>query len=121
MGHEWLVARLHAWASWFNAGGCWVDGGWPVKNVLHPAWMPPSCSTSPTWPAGRRADTDERQVHAAIAKLSDKLIAALVARYCRNLSGRELADAMSCSEVAAAGRLHRAHDQLGAALIRLRG
>lgn len=109
---ESVDRRLVEWAAWFNAGGCTVDGGWPVKNILHPSWLPPSGGAAPALPAGRRADTREREVHRSIAQLSDKLIAALVVHYCKRWSIALQAEALGCSEVAAAGRIGRAHELL---------
>lgn len=113
---ESVDKRLVEWAAWFNAGGVTVDGGWPVKNILHPSWLPPSGGASPSLPAGRRADTREREVHRALAELSDKLIAAVVVHYVKRWTVANQAAALGCSEEAVRMRVGRAHVQLAALL-----
>lgn len=108
--------RLVEWAAWFNAGGASCDGGWPVKNILHPSWLPPSGGASPSLPAGRRADTREREVHRAIARLSDRTIAAVVVHYCKRWTLAQQAQALGCSEAAVGVRIARAHERLAVVL-----
>lgn len=113
---EAVERRLVEWAAWFNAGGASCDGGWPVKNILHPSWLPPSGGASPSMPAGRRADTREREVHKAIALLSDRTIAAVVVRYCKRWTLAQQAEALGCSEAAVGVRIGRAHERLAVVL-----
>ncbi len=108
--------RLVEWAAWFNAGGVCVDGGWPVKNILHPSWMPPSGGGQHCMPVGRRADTREREVHRALATLSDRLIAAVVVHYVKRWTVSDQAQALGCSEEAVRVRIGRAHVRLAAVL-----
>lgn len=109
---ESVDRRLVEWAAWFNAGGVKVGGGWPVKNILHPSWLPPSGGAVPVLPSGRRADTREREVHQAIGRLSDKLIAAVVVHYCKRWPLAQQAVELGCTEVAVGARVVRAHQHL---------
>jgi hypothetical protein len=113
---EAVEKRLVEWAAWFNAGGSSCDGGWPVKNILHASWLPPSGGATPCLPAGRRADTREREMHRAIGLLSDRMIAALVVHYCKRWSLADQAEALACSEAAVSGRIARAHQHLAVRL-----
>ena len=87
-----------------------------MKNILHPSWLPPSGGASPSLPAGRRADTREREVHRAIALLSDRTIAAVVVRYCKRGTLAQQAEALGCSEAAVGVRIGRAHERLAVVL-----
>lgn len=104
--------RLQEWAAWFNAGG--TNGvGWPMKSVLHPSWMPPAPGTVvQAASAVRLGDQRERQVHAAIGGLSDKLIVAVVVRYAKRLPFADGAAVAGCGEQALKARVARAHEQL---------
>jgi DNA-directed RNA polymerase specialized sigma24 family protein len=113
---EAVERRLVEWAAWFNAGGSSCDGGWPVKNILHPSWLPPSGGASRSLPAGRRADTREREIHRAIGLLSDRSIAAVVVHYCKRWTLVEQANALGCSTAALTGRIARVHERLAVVL-----
>jgi hypothetical protein len=113
MGSEVAVqgveARLVEWAAWFNAGGC-SDGAWPKKNILHPSWMPPCGGWSATVVSGARPSARERQVHAAIGLLTDKLIVCIVLRYAKRMTAPQQAATLGCTEQAIDTRLKRARD-----------
>ncbi len=111
-----VEARLVEWAAWFNAGGC-SAGAWPKKNILHPSWMPPCGGWSAAVVSGARPSTRERQVHAAIGKLTDKLIVCIVLRYCKRMTAAEQAKHLQCTEPAIEGRLKRARDCLSTLLM----
>lgn len=108
---ENIDRRLREWAAWFNAGGSAV-GGWPVKNILHPSWLPPSAGSLVVLPARVGSDARARQVHRAIGMLSDKLIAALVVRYCKRWSVAAQAQELGCGEAALHARVVRAQGRL---------
>ena len=115
---EAIERRLHDWAAWFNSGGCVVDGGWPVKNILHPSWLPPGGGSSTPVAAVARSDLLERATHKAIGTLSDKLIATVVVHYCRRMTLEQQAQALGCRPAAVGVRVERAHEQLAQVLMR---
>jgi hypothetical protein len=110
-----IEQRLQEWAAWFNAGGCGT-GAWPRKNILHPSWLPPAGGWSAAVVVGARPSTRERAVHAAIGRLSDKLIVCIVQRYAKRMPAAQQALSLQCSEAAIEARLKRARDQVSALL-----
>ncbi len=112
MRSESMHARLCAWGAWFNAGGCNIDGGWPVKSVLHPTWQPPTFGARAAQVAVKRSDVAERELHDRIGRLSDKLRAAVVVVYARPWAPREKAAELGCTVAAMERRIDRAHEAL---------
>lgn len=108
---EQVDRRLREWAAWFNDGGCTV-GGWPVKNILHPSWLPPSAGSMVVLQVQAGSDARERQVHMAIGMLSDKLIAAVVVRYCKQWSAAAQAQELGCGASALQARIARAQARI---------
>lgn len=113
MRNEAVERRLQAWAAWFNAGGAAsANGGWPVKNILHPSWLPPTGGGAPAVPCAGRGDHQERETHQALGLLTDKLLAAVVVHYCKRWPLAQQARELACSETTVAMRVERAHRAL---------
>lgn len=108
---------LNEWAAWFNSGGCTSGGGWPMTSVLHPSWMPPTPGQMPAGARVGHADHRERRMHAAIGMLGDKLIAAVVVRYCKRWSVSAQAEALGCTVPALHGRIARARARLAVLMV----
>lgn len=111
MRNEAIERRLCAWAAWFNGGGA-CEGGWPMKNILHPSWLPPSGGSTPTPATVRRGDADEREMHDAIGVLSANAIATIVVHYCKRWPLERQAEALGCSPSSIGMRVDRAHQRL---------
>lgn len=71
-----IEARLRRWAEAVTTG----DGsGYPVTNVLHENWSPPSPGLTPTLKVS--AHSDVRTTHAMLARLSVRLRNTVVVHY----------------------------------------
>lgn len=111
MRNEAIERRLCAWAAWFNGGGA-CEGGWPVKNILHPSWLPPAGGSTPMPAPSQRGDADERQMHRAIGMLSGTTIATIVVHYAKRWPLDRQAEELGCSASAIGMRVDRAHERL---------
>ncbi len=109
-----LRHALDLWGAWFNAGGC--GDGFPRMSIIHPQWMPPAAGKAAMLPTATHSDLMERQVHAAIGKLSDKLLIVVVGKWARRMSSAQMALELCVTSSAVDGRLLRARLQLGQAL-----
>lgn len=111
-------ARLMRWAAWVN-GGASASAGWPVKSVLHPSWMPPQGGGAVVVAApSARSDGEERRTHAALAELSDKVLAAVVVWYLKPWPIADKAAALAVCQATLHARIAIAHTRLRCILAR---
>lgn len=90
-----MERRLLAWAAWLTGGRS--SAGYPVKNVLHPSWMPPAGGRTPTMVATLATTmAPERQVHAAVMSMSQRLQDTLAAVYVLRASADEQVSILGC-------------------------
>jgi len=106
-----MEARLQRWAHGVTVG----DGsGFPVMSVIHPEWQPPSPGVTPTLKVS--AGSDVRETHRAIAQLSARLVATLVAHYVLRPPIGQQALMLDCSTATVYLRVERAHRRLAEVL-----
>ena len=99
--------RLWRWAEWLKSG----DGsGYPVKCTLHEDWSPPSPGLTPSMKVAPHNDAlqTQRMVH----RLSDRMLATLVAHYVVRMSASAAADALDCKPDTVHARIEAAHVEL---------
>lgn len=89
-----MEARLREWASWL---ACGTSAGFPVTNVLHQSWLPPSPGQLPTMQTGGRSTRRERATHAAVLSLSRRLQNTLFVVYVQRVSADEQALRLECA------------------------
>lgn len=107
-----MESCLLAWAAWRTSGGCGC--GYPTRNVLDPAWSPPSPGMTPNMVSISRSDVQERWLDALIATLSVKLRDALYVVYVKRMSPAEQSWALSCQPSTVRARITEAKLKLGA-------
>lgn len=110
---EVMERRLQAWGAWLAGGGC--GDGYPSKSVLHKSWLPPTAGTLPSIKVGG-GDASERQMHAAILTLSERMARTLLLTYVHRISGQERALRLQCQEATVRARIHEAKRYLLAKL-----
>lgn len=109
-----IDARLWRWAEWLKAG----DGsGYPVRNILHPSWMPPAGRSggAPAVPT----PTDAKQTHRLLHDreiVSDTQRATVSAVYLLRMSAAEAAAVLHCAPSTVRDRIARVQAALAAAL-----
>lgn len=89
-----IERRLQEWAHWLSGGR---SAGYPVTNVLHQSWLPPSPGQLPTMQTGGRNTSRERALHAAILALSMRLQNTLAVVYVYRLTATEQAMRLGCA------------------------
>lgn len=89
-----MEGRLLDWAAWLKGG----DGGngYPVTNVLHKSWLPPTPGQTPTMATGGRSYARERALHDAVAVLSPRLQHTLAVVYVYRLPVEEQVLRLQC-------------------------
>lgn len=103
---ETMERHLLAWGGWLQ-GGRRVDG-YPVTNVLHESWLPPSPGMTPTMKVGGRSDRIERVVHGAVAGMSVRMQNTLVVVYVMRASPAEWPERLGCAEATVRQRVQQA-------------
>lgn len=112
---ERMDARLMAWGAWRRAvekGGGTSGAGFPVKNMLHQSWQPPTGDGGGGVMLGVGSDMAERRMDCCISMLSLKLRNAVVLAYLERATAAEHAERAGCSEATARARVKTARDQL---------
>lgn len=99
-----IEARLQRWAQWLKEG---EGAGYPAMSVIHPEWQPPAPGQRPTLKSVKPGDA--RATHRAVLKLSVRMQNTLVVCYCMNLSLRDQAEKLDCSESTVVSRVDKAH------------
>lgn len=108
-----IEARLQRWAESVTVG----DGsGYPVTNVLHKSWSPPSTGVTPTMKVSA-LNSDARATGAAVARLKPKLQAVVRMHYLKRWTLAAMAAALQCAESTVVARLDAAHRALHADLL----
>lgn len=112
-----MERRLLAWAAWLTGGRC--GAGYPTKNVLHQSWLPPAAGQVPSMASVQAQPTvQERQVHAAVQRMSVRLQNTLVSVYLMRASPTEQARMLDCQASTVRARVCEAKVML-ARLLRL--
>lgn len=102
-----MDARLWRWAEWLKSG----DGsGYPVKCTLHEDWSPPSPGIVPTLKVS--PSNDARQTQRLVHRLSERMLATLVAHYVVRMSAADAAAALDCKPDTVHARIEAAHCEL---------
>jgi DNA-directed RNA polymerase specialized sigma24 family protein len=100
-----IEARLLRWAEGLKSG----DGnGYPVMSVLHEDWSPPSPGVTPTMKV-TVGQSDVRQTHRIVERMSERMRATVVAHYVLRMSARDAAAVLDCAERTVAERIDQAH------------
>lgn len=100
-----IERRLQEWAHWIGGG---TSVGYPVTNVLHQSWLPPSPGQLPTMQTGGRSSSRERALHAAILVLSVRLQNTLAVVYVYRLTAAEQAMRLGCAVSTVRARVQEA-------------
>lgn len=113
---EVMEGRLLDWAAWLKGG----DGGsgYPVTNVLHKSWLPPTPGQTPTMATGGRSYARERALHDAVAVLSKRLQHTLAVVYVYRLAPDEQVLRLQCEPGTVRARVADAKRALWARLQR---
>lgn len=107
MRDEQMHERLLAWAQYVTVG----DGsGYPTMSVLHSSWHPPTPGTTPSMKVS--APSSSRQMHRAIARLSQRLANTLVVHYVLRLPMDQQSERLECAPATVYARVEEAHRQL---------
>lgn len=105
-----IEARLQRWAEAVTVG----DGsGYPVTNVLHQSWSPPSPGLTPSMKVSA-VNLDARATGAAVARLKPKLQAVVRMHYLKRWTLAAMAANQQCAESTVVARLDAAHQALHA-------
>ena len=113
---EAMHQRLQAWAQWLVVG----DGsGYPVTNVLHENWSPPSPGMTPTMKASRVPE-EVKAVHRIVLQMSERMQVTLLLVYgFPSLAQWERAARLGVAERTVAERVEAAQAVLRGALGRV--
>ena len=106
---EAMHQRLQVWAQWLVVG----DGsGYPVTNVLHESWHPPTPGMTPTLKASRVPD-EVRAVHQIVLRMSERMSVTLLLVYAfPSLAQWERAARLGVAERTVAERVEAAQSVL---------
>ena len=105
-----IERRLQHWAAWL---GCGKTGeGYPVTNVLHPAWMPPASGSRPALKVSSHSDRLERDTHRAVEMLPIRLRNTVVVVYVQKLNMIERMLRLDCQASTVRARIALAKDRL---------
>jgi DNA-directed RNA polymerase specialized sigma24 family protein len=108
-----IEARLQRWAEAVTVGN---GSGYPVTNVLHQSWSPPSPGVTPSMKVSAM-HIDARATGAAVARLKPKLQAVVRMHYVKRWPLAAMAAALKCAESTVVARLDAAHQALHADLL----
>lgn len=97
-----MERRLQEWAHWITGG---TAIGYPVTNVLHQSWLPPSPGQLPTMQTGGRSSRRERAMHEAIKALSVRLQNTLAVVYLYRLTATEQSLRLDCAPATVRARV----------------
>ncbi len=109
-----LESRLLAWGAWLGSGG--RGEGFPRTNILHKNWLPPAAGSRPGVVVAGSANTQEREVQAAVGQLSVRLANALVLHYVYRMPVPEAALRQECALATAYARVEEGRRRLRVAL-----
>lgn len=108
-----IEARLQRWAESVTVGN---GSGFPVTNVLHHSWSPPSPGVTPTMKVST-VHSDARATGAAVNRLKPKLQAVVKRHYLNRWPLAAIAAGLGCAESTVVARLDAAHQALHADLL----
>lgn len=109
-----IDGMLQRWAARVTVG---KGSGFPTMSALHPNWQPPAPGQTPTPRTCATDDESEaRLVHGFVARLPERLFAAVVAYYLLRGTQPQKAEAAQCSVRTMIDRVQRAQRTIKAYL-----
>lgn len=91
-----MEQHLLSWGSWLQGGK--RGHGYPVTNVLHQSWLPPTPGMTPTMCTTAGSDRIERAIHRAVQGMSIRMQNTLVAVYVMRAPAADWPDILECAD-----------------------
>ena len=116
---DMIERRLQQWAAWVGCGKAAV--GFPVTNVLHKSWSPPTTGSRPTPRVIGCSDRLERATHRAVELLPIRLRNTVVVVYVQKLDVTERSLRLNCQASTVRARISAAKVRLSVLMCVERG